>query len=522
MQLSPVAERSEQRGSDAPLLVLEDVVKVFPNGTVAVRGVSMTLGAGTVHGLVGANGAGKSTLIKIISGALARSSGRILWQGREVRWSSPSEPLRAGIATVHQHTPLVPTLSVTENVYLAGSGGGWRWSAAARQRQFLELLGRIDYHIDPSTTVSELSVGERQMVAMLKALAEGPLLLVLDEPTASLAHEERQLVYRTVLQLSAELGTTVLYVSHLLDEILQLTTQVTVLRDGRVVLDRPTAELDESILVRSIVGRDSRRTSTGSSAAARRDTPAVLEVEDLESPGKLSPSRLVVHRGEVVGIAGLLGSGRSELLQAIFGADPRASGTVKVAGRRVRLSPAAMVSAGLVMVPEDRSRQGLIPDWEIWRNISLPSLAHLSWQRLLPRRRLEIDRAEEAIARLSIKASSPYALVRELSGGNAQKVVFAKWLYAGVQVMLLDEPTAGIDIGAKRDIQELIRRLADEGLSVVIVDSELDELLLVSDRLLVMHRGVLIAERAAGETDEQELVALASGLGRPAAEERPA
>ena len=502
-------------GADAtePLLVLEDVTEVFPNGTVAVRGVSMSLEAGTVHGVVGANGAGKSTLIKIISGALERTSGRILWKGREVHWSTPSEPLRAGIATVHQHTPLVPTLSVAENVYLSASGG-WRWNAAARRAQFLELLSRLDYHIEPTMLVSELSVGERQMVAMLKALAEEPSLLVLDEPTASLAHEERRLVFRTVRQLSTELGTAVLYVSHLLDEILQLTDRVTVLRDGCVVLDRPTSELDEQLLVRSIVGRESTRLTSTAESGAAVSAPVVLEIEDLQSPGKLAPTSFVVHRGEVVGIAGLLGSGRSELLQAIFGADPRATGTVRVGNKRVRLSPAAMVAAGLVMVPEDRNCQGLLADWEIWRNISLPNLGHVSWQRLLPRRGLEIRRAEEAIVALSIKARSAYALVRELSGGNAQKVVFAKWLFEGVKVMLLDEPTAGIDIGAKRDIQQLIRRLADDGLAVAIVDSEFDELLLVADRVLVMHRGALIDERSAAGTDEEELVTLASGLGR--------
>ncbi|MGH7120250.1 MAG: sugar ABC transporter ATP-binding protein [Acetobacteraceae bacterium] len=511
-EVSGVGALLAESAATAPLLILENVTKVFSNGTVAVRGVSITLGAGSVHGVVGANGAGKSTLIKIISGALERTSGRILWKGREVHWSNPSEPLHAGIATVHQHTPLVPTLSVAENVYL-GAGGGWRWNAAARHAQLLQLLSRLAYHVDPTMLVSELSVGERQMVAMLKALAEEPSLLVLDEPTASLAHEERRLVYHAVRQLSAELGTAVLYVSHLLDEILQLTDHVTVLRDGRVALDRPTPELDERLLVRSIVGRESTRLTGGVANGALTGAPVGLEVEALQSPGKLAPTSFVVHRGEVVGIAGLLGSGRSELLQAVFGADPSASGAVRVGGRRARLSPAAMVAAGLVMVPEDRNRQGLIADWEIWRNISLPNLEHLSWRRLLPRRQLEIRRADEAIAALSIKAPSPHALVRELSGGNAQKVVFAKWLFKGVKVMLLDEPTAGIDIGAKRDIQKLIRRLADDGLAVVIVDSEFDELLLVADRVLVMRRGALIGERSAGETDEEELVRLASGLG---------
>jgi ribose transport system ATP-binding protein len=512
MPRSPSAgDAAAAAATAAPLLVLEDVTKIFDNGTVAVRGVSASFEAGTVHGVVGANGAGKSTLIKIISGALQRTSGRILWNGREVHWSTPSEPIRAGIATVQQHTPLVPTLSVAENAYL-GAGGRLWWNAGARRAQFLDLLRRVDYQIDPNRLVSDLSVGERQMVAMLKALAEGPSLLVLDEPTASLAHDERRIVYRTVRQLAGELGTAILYVSHLLDEILELTDHVTVLRDGRVVLDLPTAQLDEAMLVRGIVGRESASFSNGAGGVAST-APVVLSVENLQSPGTLAPTSLVVRRGEVVGIAGLLGSGRSELLQAIFGADPHASGTVRVDDRRVRLSPTAMVAAGLALVPEDRNRQGLLPDWEIWRNVTLPGLDHVSWRRLLPQRDIEVRRAEDAIAALSIKTPSPQALVRELSGGNAQKVVFAKWLYKDVKVMLLDEPSAGIDIGAKRDIQQLIRRLAADGLAVVIVDSEFDELLLVSDRVLVMHRGTLIDERKAGSTDEAELVMLASGLG---------
>lgn len=497
----------------APLLVLEDVTKIFDNGTVAVRGVSASFEAGTIHGVVGANGAGKSTLIKMISGALQRTSGHIAWKGEEVHWSTPGEPLRAGIATVQQHTPLVPTLSVAENTYL-GAGSRLWWNTGARRAQFLELLRRVDYQINPNTLVSDLSIGERQMVAMLKALAAGPSLLVLDEPTASLAHEERRVVYRTVRQLAGELGTAILYVSHLLDEILELTDHVTVLRDGRVVLDLPTRQLDEELLVRSIVGREGARLTSEARSRTAASAPVVLEVKDLQSPGTLPPTSFVVRRGEVVGIAGLLGSGRSELLQAIFGADPRATGTVTVENRRVRLSPTAMVAAGVALVPEDRNRQGLIADWEIWRNVTLPSLGHVSWRRLLPWYRMEIRRAKDAIASLSIKAPSPQTLVRELSGGNAQKVVFAKWLFKDVKVMLLDEPSAGIDIGAKRDIQQLIRKLAADGLAVVIVDSEFDELLLVSDRVLVMHRGELVDERTADDTDEAELVSLASGLGR--------
>lgn len=501
------AERSPER-----LLVLDGVSKVFPNGTRALRGVDLAVEAGRVHGLVGANGAGKSTLIKIISGALPPSAGVISWRGRRAGWHSPKGARRAGIATVYQHTPLVPTLPVLENVFLARPRGPL-WRPGRRAGDLERLFARAGYRLPPEKLVGDLSIGDRQMVAMLQAMSEDPALLVLDEPTASLSMSERDVVHKAVRTLR-DAGTGVIYVSHLLDEVMALTDTVTVLRDGRVSLAEATASLPESRLVQAIAGRALRERDSlrGTRPRADEGRPALLEVRDLSSPGRVAGIDFTVAGGEVVGLAGLLGSGRSEILHAMFGSDRSARGTVRLAGTPVPQTPAGAVSAGIALVPEDRTLQGLVPNWEIWRNMTLPTLRRHSWAGLIPRRREEIRTAEDAIEALSVRAPSAMTLVDQLSGGNAQKTVFAKWLHDGVRVMLLDEPTAGIDIAAKHDIQVLIRNVATRGAAVVMVDSDFGELLAIADRVLIVRRGQIVAERQASQTSEPELLALASGV----------
>lgn len=491
---------------------LEGVVKAFPNGTLALKGVDLQIARGRVHGLLGANGAGKSTLIKILSGTFASTLGKIEWKGQEVRWATPREANDMGVATIHQHIPLVPTLSVLENVYL-GSAGFWRRSDQMRAR-FKEVCDRVGYWVDPDSIVGDLSIGARQMVAILQAIDSGADLIVMDEPTASLAADERELVYQIVRRLSSVENKAILFVSHFLDEIIALTDEVTVLRDGKAVMRAETKDLDETKIAEAIVGR---QIAVMESAAQDRtgarfaDQPIILELRELRSPGKLQPISLKLHAGEVIGIAGLLGSGRSELLHAIFGADPNASGDVLRRGKRLRRSTGAAVKAGLGLVPEDRNRQGLIPQFEIWRNTTLPALETISAGGLVPDMARERERGADAIRRLSIKAQSPEELVTELSGGNAQKVTIAKWLYSGVEIFLFDEPTAGIDIGAKTDILILTRKLASEGSAVLFVSSEFEELIAVSDRILVLRQGRCVAERDVADTSEHELVLLAGG-----------
>ncbi|HUN72066.1 MAG TPA: sugar ABC transporter ATP-binding protein [Steroidobacteraceae bacterium] len=503
--------------SERPLLQLERLERVYPNGTAALRGVDLTVRSGTVHGLLGANGAGKSTLIRILSGATRATAGRILWRGERVSWSRPAQARAAGIATLHQQIPLVETLSVLENVFLAQQGG-WRHDARGLAARLRQLMTSIGYEIDMEAPVGALPIGERQMVGILQALAAEASLIVMDEPTASLAAGERQLVHRTIRRLASE-GRAVLLVSHFLDEVLALTGEVTVMRDGAVVLSSATAALDEPALAAAIVGRPLRE--TGARAAANEaGGQKVAEIIGLASPGRLAPCSFEVRAGEVLGIAGFLGSGRSELLHAVFGADRSARGEVRLDGRRVRRSPRAAVAAGIALVPEDRRKQALVPEFPLAGNLTLAHLGRFARWGFLLRAGAETDAAAQAIARLGIRTAGAAAPVSELSGGNAQKVSIARWLCGPTRLLLLDEPTAGIDIGAKAEILALMRELAAGGVAIVWVSSELAELAAAADRILIMREGAIVAERRARETDEAELVLLASGAARGRAEVR--
>jgi ribose transport system ATP-binding protein len=496
-----------------PLLQLRDIHKVFPNGTVALRGVDLTVEPGKVHGLLGANGAGKSTLIKILSGAILASSGVILWHGNRVNWLTPADAGMAGLATIHQHIPLVSSLSVQENVFLGQSG---RWRNTRSERARLEtLMARVGYHVNPDAVVGELKIGQRQMVAILSAVASGGDVIVMDEPTASLAEEERELVYAMVRTLTRQEGKGIVFVSHFLDEVLSLTDSVTVLRDGSTVLTAETESLDAARLTHAIVGDTLEAASENSKLAYDDAGPPVLEIDALASPGRLAPTTLRLGRGEVVGIAGFLGSGRSELLHAIFGADSAATGRVVLHGTEMPRSPAASVAAGVGLVPEDRASQGYVPTLELWQNTSLPRLGDFAWWRTILRPGHERAFADRCIADLRIKTSSSESLVTSLSGGNAQKVVFAKWLVPQTRLLLLDEPTAGIDVGAKAEILTLVRRLASQGCGVLVVCSDFEELLAMTDRILVMRGGAVVAERRAAETTEHDLVLLAASNTEP-------
>jgi len=422
-----------------PLLRLDGLKKVFPNGTVALHEVSLNIERGEVLGLLGANGAGKSTLIKILSGVMQSSSGNIEWKGRPIKVSSPRDANNFGIATIHQHIPLVTTLSVLENIFLSDT----KWQRDSKEYRIIyhALCTRINYYIDPDIFISELSIGQRQMVAIMTALVSGADLIVMDEPTASLAVEERELVYRMVRHLSKQENKAILFVSHFLDEVVELTDRVTVLRDGRVVLVAKTQNLDESKIAEAIVGQEviaMERESKKRIAkiGAIKDATPMLELRELASPGMFAPISLCLARGEVIGIAGLLGSGRSELLHAVFGADSHSTGEIFVKGSKQKNSIGAAVKAGMALVPEDRFAQGLVPNFEIWKNITLPALNSVSLFGFLPIRSKEIERGWEAIKLLNIKADSPEVLVTELSGGNAQKVTIGKWLFSDVEIFL--------------------------------------------------------------------------------------
>jgi ribose transport system ATP-binding protein len=480
-------------------LALRGIEKTFPNGTVALAGVDLVLGPGKVHGLLGANGAGKSTLIKILSGALAPSAGTICRDGAPLRYAGPRAAKAAGIATIYQHIPLVPTLSAFENIVL-DENGPWRGGGRARVAALVAGLGG-PFALDD--LVADLAIGARQMVVIAQALAAGADVVVMDEPTASLAGHERLRVHETIRRLADD-GRAVLFVSHFIDEIVALTDEVTVLRDGGVVLHAPTAELDEHRIAEAIAGRSV--TALERPAEGRTPGAPVLEVRDLASPGKLALVSFSLRAGEILGVAGMLGSGRSELLHAIFGADRAASGNVLLDGKPVGRWTDEAVAAGLALVPEDRSAQGYVPGLTLAENVALPRASGHLLDRAHDR-----AAADAAIARLAIKAPGPDALPSELSGGNAQKMVIAKWLVPGTRVLLLDEPTAGIDVGARTDILRLIRECADAGLPVILVSSEFEELLAVCDRILVLRDGRVVGEADPLASDEADLILMAGG-----------
>lgn len=483
-----------------PILTLQGLTKNFPNGTAALKGVDFTIQPGTVHGLLGANGAGKSTLIKILAGALQPSNGRIEWLGQTRNWNGTSAPRAAGIATIYQHVPLVPTLSAMENILL-DRGGLWRADRDARAK-VAAVIADMDDPFALDALVEDLPIGKRQMIAIAAAIAADAQLIIMDEPTASLAGHERDNVYAMIRRLKAE-GRTVLFISHFIDEIMALTDNVTVLRDGRAVMDARTADLSETGIADAIAGR--------SVAALHRDGrvrdfgDVILEVRGLASPA-LAPTDLTVRAGEIVGVAGLLGSGRSELLHAIFGSDRAARGDVLLHGMPVPRRTDEAVIAGLALVPEDRAKQGYVPLLSLADNIALgddPGTLQAPGR--------ERAEAEAAIERLAIKTPGVAALPTELSGGNAQKMVIAKWLKDRTRLLMLDEPTAGIDIGARTDILRLIRQLADDGLPVLLVSSEFEELIAICDRILVMRDGAVVAEVDPATVSETDLMLAAGG-----------
>ncbi len=494
-----------------PVLRLQDVSKAFP-GVQALRGVQFDVRAGEVHALLGENGAGKSTLIKIVSGVYRPDSGSIVLDGQPVQLHSPHEAQRAGIATIYQELLLFPELTVAENIFMGHAPrrawGGIDWRAAATGAR--QILASLDIHdLDVEAPVGALSVGNRQRVEIAKALSQKARILIMDEPTAALTQADVERLFAIVRRLR-ERGVGVVYISHRMAEVFALADRVTVLRDGAYVGTRDAAQTGEGELITMMVGR------TIDQLFPKSDVPIgmpVLEVEDLSLAGVLDGVSLTVRAGEIVGLAGLVGSGRSELAQTIFGIAPATSGTIRVAGELVRIDSAATATRlGIAYVPEDRATQGLIRPMRIRENLSLAVLGELA-RRWFVDRAAEMRLAEDAIRRFSIRAPGPEQIVGKLSGGNQQKVVLGKWLATKPRVLIMDEPTRGIDVGAKAEIHRLMTELAGQGLAILMISSELPEVLGMSDRVLVMREGRLVAELPRADATQE---AVASAMMRTA------
>ncbi|PRH78894.1 sugar ABC transporter ATP-binding protein [Streptomyces solincola] len=492
-----------------PLLTMSGITKSFP-GVRALDGVDLDVLAGEVHCLLGQNGAGKSTLIKVLAGAHQPDGGAITWRGDQVRLKSPMAAMRLGIATIYQELDLVRGLSVAENVFLGHepTAAGFVVRGRTARTATAALLRRLGHpEIDPGRPVGELSAAQAQIVSMARALSHDVRLIVMDEPSAALDPDETDNLFRIVADLTAD-GVAVVYISHRLEEIRRIGDRVTVLKDGRAVAGGlPAKSTPTRDVVALMTGRDVAYVFPPRPPLPPRGQPA-LTVQGLTRRGEFEPLDLEVRAGEIVGLAGLVGSGRSEILETVYGARKADAGTVRVAGRALRPgSVRAAVRAGLGLAPEERKAQGLLMLESVTSNVSVSALsryARAGW----------IDRsAERAAARaatreLSLRPDNPDARIRTLSGGNQQKAVLARWLLRGCRVLLLDEPTRGVDVGARAELYAVIRRLADDGLAVLLVSSEVPEVLGLADRVLVLREGRVVHTAPARELDEHRVLDL--------------
>ncbi len=499
------------------LLEMRQITKEFP-GVKALDGVTFDLHSGEFHALVGENGAGKSTLMKVLSGVYPYGTygGEIAVEGSERRFATIREAENAGIAIIFQELSLVKELTVGENIFLGKEPsrfGVINWSELYHRAS--SLLKELHLPIDPRTPVGNLGIGQQQLVEIAKALSKEAKILVLDEPTAALTESEVETLF-TILRKLKDRGVGMIYISHKLDEVFEMADRITVLRDGRTVGTSPAADMTKDKVIALMVGRE---VGDIFPVSAHEFGETALEVTnftafDPEIPGKklVDNVSFSVRKGEVVGIAGLMGAGRSELLMSVFGAwTGRASGSLKVEGKQVEIrTPSDAIANGIGFVTEDRKRYGLLLEQTILDNMTLAGLKRISGAFMTHRSR-ETAAATSTMESLRVKANSPMTVAGTLSGGNQQKVVLGKWLLTNPKILFLDEPTRGIDVGAKQEIYAEINRLAKEGLAIVLVSSELPEVLGLADRVVVLHEGKLTGEFSRSEATPEKVMAAATG-----------
>jgi len=471
----------------------------------ALSAIDLEIERGTIHGLVGENGAGKSTLGKIVAGVHRPDEGGLWVDGRRVTYNSPRDALRDGLTIITQEPTLVPHRSVLENVFL-GLESSWAGvvDRRAMRRRYSELVEQATIELPPNVHAGSLRVADQQKVEILRAIAREARLVVMDEPTSALTTDESSRLFDVVRRLGAR-GTTIIDVSHLLAEVLSLVDTVTVLRDGKLVRTSPAAEESPERLVSAMLGR-SMELAFPEKTFPADDAPVIISVRDLASPPAVQSVSFEIRAGEILGLAGLIGSGRSEVARAVFGADRPAAGEVEVAGKRVRnRTPRNGVRAGIAMLPEDRKTQGLLMLRSIADNVTLPHLGEVSRLGIVARRS-ERGAAVNLMKRVDVRAKGPTARVSTLSGGNQQKVLFAKWLFNPPRVFFVDEPTRGVDVGAKRAIHDLIHSLAAEGKAVLLISSEHEEILGLAHRVLVMRSGGIVAELDRDSMSEEAIL----------------
>jgi len=495
--------------SDAPgtvLLEMKGIGKTFP-GVKALQGVNLSVRAGQVHALLGENGAGKSTLIKILSGAYSKDEGQIFFEGKQVEIKSPQDAQALGISTIYQEFNLAPHLTIAENIFLGHlpkKGGLVDWATARSKAQ--EILKRLGVDLPVDATTSTLSVAEQQIVEIAKALNRKTRVLIMDEPSAVLGEKDLENLFRVVRTLQKE-GIGIVYISHRLKEIFELADEVTVLKDGRYVATRALADVTMDDLVRLMIGRDLQDVYPKRTA----EPGAVL----FEAKG-ITRSKLVhdvsfqLRAGEVIGFAGITGSGRTELVRTIFGADPY-SGEMKIDGKPYKpRSQQDAIKHGVALVTEDRKGQGLLLKLPVFTNTTISGLNRLTRAGII-RLRAELELVKDMIRQLSIKTPSPQFMVVNMSGGNQQKVILARWLSVGTRIFILDEPTRGIDVGSKSEIYQIMADLTKQGVGIIMISSELPEVLGMSDRIMVMREGTIVKELSRAEAGEEKIMYYAVG-----------
>lgn len=489
------------------LLRLVNITKEYP-GVQALSKVSIEFKKGEVHALLGENGAGKSTLIKVLSGAIIPNAGKIIYQDNEYERMTPALAQHLGIGVIYQEFNLVPSLTIADNIFL---GDEIRKGIIRNKKKMLkkseELLKSLEIDINPSMLISDLSVAYQQIVEIAKAVAKNVKVLIMDEPSAPLTNNEVDAMFKLIRKLK-EQGVTIIYISHRLEELFEISDRVTVLRDGEYIDTKSTKDTNRKELINLMVGRPLTE------QYPHRDvqvSDVMLEVKNLYAGDFLKNIDFKVRKGEIVGLSGLVGAGRTELARAIFGADERQKGNIYIDGKEVFLnSPKDAIKNGIALIPEDRKQQGVLLKMSIAHNITFASIKKLSKNTVINKKE-EKQLVEKCIKKLQIKTPSDSQLVKNLSGGNQQKVVLAKWLAAYSNIIIFDEPTRGIDVGAKYEIYTLMNRLVKNGKAVIMISSEMPELLGMSDRILVMHEGEMVGELSKKEATQDLIMHLASG-----------
>lgn len=496
-----------EKKDTAPFLELKNITKEFP-GVKALSGVSLDVRPGEVHALVGENGAGKSTLIKVMTGYHQRNDGEMLVDGNSVNFTHPHQAIEAGIACIYQELSIVPQIDVAKNLFL----GNWptKGTFLDRKTQYqaaAEILKRVQLDISPKTMAGDLSIAQQQMVEIGRALTRNARVIIMDEPTSSLTDREAEVLMELIRQLRAE-GTAVIYISHKLDEVLRISDRITVLCDGRNVTTVDASQVTRSKLIEYMLGRPMDNMYNKQTAPKGE---AILQVEGLCREGVFEDVSFSAHRGEVLGFFGLVGAGRSEIMRAIFGVDKPERGIIRIKGQEVKLAnPVQATAHGLALVPEDRKKEGLALELSVLANMTLVKLPQISRWGFIDKAR-QSKLAQSYIENIRVKTPSAQQLAGNLSGGNQQKVVISKWLMQQPEILILDEPTRGIDVGSKAEIYSLIYDLAKRGVAVIVVSSEMQEIMGISDRIITVFEGKITAEFQRETATDQAILAAALG-----------